>query len=293
MTLEQLRTFVAIVESGSLAGAAARLHKTKPAISIAMKRLQEELGVTLIEKETKRLELTKAGRHMLPKCRHLLRQETDLEELAKKLDEGVEDRIEIVLDTVYQNQRVYQAVIETQHAYPQVELYVSSEQRLGALQRVIDGKADIAVTPWSHGFHELGTFETHTIGEFEVLAVISKALIEQLEHKPTSSMHLHDIALLMPQSFDNGINIEEFMGVVPYSAIRTSNAEIQKQLLLRHAGWGYIPRSHITTELESGELIPLHLDDVTCSIQGEICAVRVKKLPAGPVAQLLWENLSK
>ena len=46
MTLEQLRMFVTVAELGSIASAAKVLHKTQPALSVAIKRLQEELQVS-------------------------------------------------------------------------------------------------------------------------------------------------------------------------------------------------------------------------------------------------------
>ena len=50
MTLEQLRMFVTVADLGSIARAAEHLHKTQPAISIAIKRLQDEFNLSLLQK---------------------------------------------------------------------------------------------------------------------------------------------------------------------------------------------------------------------------------------------------
>ena len=292
MTLEQLRMFVTVAEHGSIARAAEILHKTQPALSIAIKRFQEELQLSLLKKSANRLQLTADGQRLLPHCRYLLRQEKDIGTLASHLKQGHESKIEFAFDTICQQDSFFDAIITTQQGFPQTELYLSAVQRLGAIQRLIDGTADIAVSPWTHSFHELASFETQPFGRFEVVAVIHQRLLKEFNRLPTSSSQLRDIPLLMPQSFDIDLNIEKVMGVVPSSTIRTNDTTTQKGLLLRGAGWGYIPHNTITEELQAGTLIQLVLDDVTSSIRGDINLVREKKRPRGPVATFLWQALT-
>ncbi len=291
MTLEQLRMFVTVADLGSIARAAEHLHKTQPAISIAIKRLQDEFNLSLLQKSGNRLQLTQDGIRMLPHCRYLLRKQSDLTGLAEHLSRDHERKVELVYDTICQQLPIYDAVINTQRAYPHTELYLSSVARLGALQRVVDGDADVAITPWMHNFHELATFETLPFGQFEVVAVMHVNCLRNLNGEPDHSSHLHDIPLLMPQAFDIDINIEKMMGVVPAFTIRSNDSDTQKALLMKGAGWGYIPRDKVADELASGELFALKLSDVTCSIRGEISAVRKLGQQSGPVSDFLWEQL--
>ena len=246
----------------------------------------------MLTKTANRLQLTADGQRLLPHCRYLLRQEKDISTLASHLKQGHESKIEFAFDTICQQSSFFDAIIDTQQRFPQTELYISAVQRLGAIQRLIDGSADIAISPWTHSFHELASFETQPFGRFDVVAVIHQRLLSQFDRQPGSSSQLRDIPLLMPQSFDIDLNIEKVMGVVPSSTIRTNDTTIQKGLLLRGAGWGYIPQNTITDELQSGELVQLLLEDVTSSIRGEINLVREKKRPKGPVATFLWQALT-
>jgi DNA-binding transcriptional LysR family regulator len=61
MELRKLLYFVTIVEEGQITRAAKRLHMAQPPLSLQLKALEEELGVTLIRRNTKSLELTQAG----------------------------------------------------------------------------------------------------------------------------------------------------------------------------------------------------------------------------------------
>ena len=62
MDVSLLETFVAVVEEGSFSGAGRKLLRTQPAISLALKRLESELDEKLIDRSSKQLTLTDAGR---------------------------------------------------------------------------------------------------------------------------------------------------------------------------------------------------------------------------------------
>jgi DNA-binding transcriptional LysR family regulator len=70
--LERLRTFVAVAEAGGLTAAAETLHLSLPAISRRLSGLEEELGVALLHRTTRRVTLTQTGREFLPRARRLL-----------------------------------------------------------------------------------------------------------------------------------------------------------------------------------------------------------------------------
>ncbi|KAA2211208.1 LysR family transcriptional regulator [Teichococcus oryzae] len=70
--LDQLRTFVAVAEAQSLTRATDTLHLSLPAVSRRLSALEEELGVALLTRSTRRVALTQTGREFLPRARRLL-----------------------------------------------------------------------------------------------------------------------------------------------------------------------------------------------------------------------------
>ncbi|MBS1842805.1 MAG: LysR family transcriptional regulator [Actinobacteria bacterium] len=72
LQLRQLRTFVTIVEAGTLTAAADRLFKTQGAVSHDLKALERVTGVQLIDRDHQRIELTAAGAALLPRAEGLL-----------------------------------------------------------------------------------------------------------------------------------------------------------------------------------------------------------------------------
>jgi DNA-binding transcriptional LysR family regulator len=72
MELRQLATFVAVAEEGSFTRASDRLRVVQSAVSATIRKLERELGVTLFDRSTHRVELADAGDALLPEARRVL-----------------------------------------------------------------------------------------------------------------------------------------------------------------------------------------------------------------------------
>jgi DNA-binding transcriptional LysR family regulator len=70
--LEELATFVAIIEAGSLVGASRRLQRSPPAVTRALSALEDRMGVRLVERTTRHLSPTEAGTALAERARTLL-----------------------------------------------------------------------------------------------------------------------------------------------------------------------------------------------------------------------------
>jgi DNA-binding transcriptional LysR family regulator len=86
MELRQLTYFDAVVRHGGFGRAAQQLHVAQPAISVQVRKLEAELGVTLLSRTTRRVRLTQAGELFLRRVRHVLAEldaaSTDMARLA-------------------------------------------------------------------------------------------------------------------------------------------------------------------------------------------------------------------
>src|ERR1700760_4710727 len=69
--VDQLRTFIAIVETGSFTKAAEVVHKTQSAVSMQMKRLEERLGKAIFARDGRASKLTEDGDRLLDYARRL------------------------------------------------------------------------------------------------------------------------------------------------------------------------------------------------------------------------------
>lgn len=72
MDIRHLEYFLEVVRQGSFSKAAARLHITQPSISKMIKALEDEIGVTLLHRGAKQVELTDAGRALLEQAQQIV-----------------------------------------------------------------------------------------------------------------------------------------------------------------------------------------------------------------------------
>src|SRR5947209_1737451 len=76
-----MKTFVRIVEAGSLTAAAGSLDTSLPTVVRTLAALERELGVSLLKRTTRRLHLTDEGAHYLERCRDILAATQEAEDV--------------------------------------------------------------------------------------------------------------------------------------------------------------------------------------------------------------------
>jgi LysR family transcriptional regulator, salicylic acid-responsive activator of bsdBCD len=89
MDFKQLRYFIAIAEEKNITAAANRLHMSQPPLSMQLKQLEEELGVRLVERNGKKMELTDKG---ILLYQHALDLVNSMEEVKNELQETEEGK---------------------------------------------------------------------------------------------------------------------------------------------------------------------------------------------------------
>ncbi|HEX4252302.1 MAG TPA: LysR substrate-binding domain-containing protein [Pseudonocardia sp.] len=88
MDLRQLRYFMVVAEERSVTRAASRLHLTQPPLSAQLARLEHELGVRLLVRHRRGVDLTEAGAHLLEHARRLLAGMDAATDSVRRLGEG-------------------------------------------------------------------------------------------------------------------------------------------------------------------------------------------------------------
>ena len=93
MELRHLRYFLAVAEELHFGRAAARLHMAQPPLSQQIRQLEEELGVRLLDRNTRRVELTDAGAAYLERVRAVLAEVDQAGEEARRVAAGLQGRL--------------------------------------------------------------------------------------------------------------------------------------------------------------------------------------------------------
>lgn len=144
LDMTALRSFVAVADRGSVTNAAASVNLTQSAVSMQMKRLEEMLGVKLIDRAGRGCELTPTGQLLLSYARRLV--ETNDEAVGRLTDDLYEG--EIVLGVPYDI--VYPVVPEVLKQfgalYPRVKVQLKSSSTTKLLAALGAGKVDLILT---------------------------------------------------------------------------------------------------------------------------------------------------
>lgn len=125
LELDLVRTFVAIVETGGFTRAAERLSKTQSTVSAQLKKLEEQLGQTLIARDTRKLGLTPHGELLLERGRELLRMSDDL--LSRLAEPELEGQVRLGTPEDFATSHLPQVLAAFSRAHPRVRLEVTCE----------------------------------------------------------------------------------------------------------------------------------------------------------------------
>ncbi|MBN8714681.1 MAG: LysR family transcriptional regulator [Xanthomonadales bacterium] len=144
--LEHWRALRAVVEAGSYAAAAGQLHKSQSAITYAVQKLEQALGVKAFEAHGRKAALTAAGQVLYRRAGALLDEAAALEAAAVELAKGGAAEVRLAVETVFPTWLLLQALQRFGKEWPatRVELF---ETVLGGTEEALTGRhADLAIT---------------------------------------------------------------------------------------------------------------------------------------------------
>ncbi|MDY8108190.1 LysR substrate-binding domain-containing protein [Fulvimarina sp. 2208YS6-2-32] len=141
--LEQLRTFVAIVDAGSFTKAAEDVFKTQSAVSMQMRRLEDRLGRKLFERNGRTIEMTESGQRLLSYARRML---TLSQETLSAFDENaMQGAVRIGLPDDYAERFLPEILARFARSNPLVELSIACEPSSNLAEAISKGRLDLAL----------------------------------------------------------------------------------------------------------------------------------------------------
>ena len=134
-----MMTFVRVAESGSFTAAASQLGVSVSAVAKAVTRLEEDLGVQLLVRTTRKLALNDDGREFFARCQRILNEIEDAESAVRGAREQPRGRLRMVMPTMFGRLTFLPHVAEFNARYPEIVLDVSFEdRRVNLIERGLD-----------------------------------------------------------------------------------------------------------------------------------------------------------
>ncbi len=249
--LEELATFVAVIEAGSLVAASRRLRRSPPAVTRALSALEDRMGVRLVERTTRRLSPTEAGTALADRARTLL-ADYDLV-LAGASQVQVRGVLRITAPVQFGRRHVAPIVLSFLNAYPDVRV----ELRLNDLNLdLIDEGLDLAVRI---GPLADSSLVARPVGSVRRVVVASPAYLAQRGVPRTpSDLATHDTIFGLVRSPAREWRFGPSQrGAVVRLTPRLLVDDVEAQLQAARAGRGLArPLSYqVTEELADGSLV--------------------------------------
>jgi len=144
-TLEQWRIFQAVVEHGGYAQAAEKLNKSQSSLNHAIAKLQQTLGVALLEVRGRKAYLTDAGEMFLRRAKLMNQQMQELELLAHNIHQGWEAEVKLAVEIAHPRRALNRAL---QNYYPLsrgTHLQMFDSVLSGTEEIILESRADIVI----------------------------------------------------------------------------------------------------------------------------------------------------
>lgn len=194
-TLDQARAFVAVAEELHFGHAADRLHMTQPPLSRQIQKLEKELGVTLLLRLPRGVELTAAGEAFLAECRVLLTKASQAPQRARLIAAGQIGLVKLGYTAASAYEVLGSLLSQIKSAKPDVTVELREMVSAQQLEALRNGSIDLGLA--RPPFHLKGV-ESELLLQESLVAAVPENHPLGLRGTPLSTQELQDEELIMP-----------------------------------------------------------------------------------------------
>lgn len=282
-TFDQLRIFLAIVETGSFAAAGRRLGRAVSVISYGIANLEAQLGVLLFEREgTRKPRLTIAGRAVLAEVRAVSQGMDGLRAKVKGLLDGLEAEVNLAVDVMLPAARLSAVLRLFAVEYPTVTLRLHVEALGAVTALVLDQKAVVGISgPLAAGVEGVDCIAAGAVPMIPVAAP-DHPLARMNRIAPGAGRDHVQLVLTDRSPLTEG----QDYSVLSPRTWRLADLGAKHALLREGIGWGNMPLPLVEGDLATGALVRLAMPDHLGGMY-RFAGVWRRDIPPGPAASWL------
>jgi DNA-binding transcriptional LysR family regulator len=289
MDIGALIAFVTVTETGSFSSAAQQLGQTPSGVSRTVSRLEKELGMTLMHRTTRRLDLTAEGAWLLERARRVLAELADTEAQAAARRGHPAGLVRVNAATPALDHLVAPLVADFLDAYPQVSLELTSGETVVDL---IEEKVDVAIRI---GILPDSSLNARLLGRSRIRVLASPAYLER-HGRPDTPAGLARHRLLgftAPASLNTWpLRDGSQEGFIAKPQVTASSGETLRHLALGGAGIASLSDFLSGADVAAGRLVPL-LEEAALPWTQPVWAVFYKQGALAPRVAALVEFLAR
>jgi LysR family transcriptional regulator, hydrogen peroxide-inducible genes activator len=145
MNLRDLRYLVALADAKHFGKAAEQCHVSQPTLSAQIKKLEEYLGVQLIERRTRGIALTEVGRELVARARTVLRDSDEIVTLARDFRDPLAGKLSLAMIPTIGPYLMPLLARKLRKQLPRLKLMLHEYQTVSLLNRLRDGEIDVGI----------------------------------------------------------------------------------------------------------------------------------------------------
>ena len=257
MNLRDLRYLVALADHTHFGKAAAACFVSQPTLSTQIRKLEDELGVALVERAPRHVMLTPSGRDIAERARRILAEVDEMKESARRTRDPEAGSVRLGLFPTLGPYLLPHVIPRVRARFPRLELLLVEEKTERLLRQLRDGKLDAAVLALP--LHDDHLHEEPLFDEPSVLAVpashalAGRAAIRMKDLADQSLLLLEDGHCLRDQALD----VCEMAGAGEKSGFRATSLETLRQMVAANVGITLLPALAVQPPVPSSEAISL------------------------------------
>jgi DNA-binding transcriptional LysR family regulator len=286
VTIHQLQCFDAVVTEGSFQAAAEMMRRAQPSVSLAVKNLETQLGLSLLDRSGYRVSLTEAGRSFHGRARVFLHELRALKTHATQLAMGEESELRVVIGDLCPLPENLALLRRFFDGCPATRLHLHFEAISGPWERLFDDEADLIL---HHIDKSDPRFEYMDLFKVRLIPVVAPAFLRFPISRAITPEAMRDYVQCVIRDTARRSPPQDYYLLEGARSWTVSDQLMKKELIVQGMGWGHLPHYLIEQELKDGRLT----GEFSKGGQVELVAARRRDAPHGPIANRLWRFLGE
>ena len=257
-----MMSFAEVVRAGSFSSAAATLGYSKAAVSRQISRLESNVGMKLLERNTRTVSLTPAGREMYARCARIVEEVNEVNRVMTGMQQRPRGELKVNAPVVSSLFDLTKIIPHFLKAYPDIRLFLNlSDSRADLLK----GRFDVAF--WIGAPYD-SNLDSMLLREYPMVLVAAPAYLGE-RGRPTSPHDLKEHSCLIETHLSQlgewrlspDVTVQVNRGPLASNSVR-----VAREASLENLGVSYLPRFLVSDDIDQGRLEVLLPDIVTETI---------------------------
>ncbi len=288
-TIHQLECFDAVVSEGGFQPAAQKLRRAQPSVSAAVKNLEAQMGLALLDRSGYRVALTEAGRSFHARTRVFLDELRALKTHARQLAMGEEDELRIVIGDLCPLPQTLALLRRFFDLCPGTRLHLHFEAIGGPWERLLDGDADLIL----HHIDKTDVrLEFVDLFPVRVVPVVAPGFLRFPVSPSITPEDMRDYVQCIIRDSSRHSPSRDYFLIEGARTWTVSDQLMKRELILQRMGWGHMPKYLVADDVREGRLLDIS-GKYMKGIAVELVAARRREGPHGPIANRLWAYIEE